>query len=729
MRKFSVLLAVLFAFITFAKADEGMWIPGHISKMNYTDMQKLGLKLSQEEIYSINNSSLKDAIFQLVGEGGQGFCTGEMVSDKGLMFTNHHCGYEAIANLSSTEANYLDDGYWSKSLDEEIPVPGVSVTRVVKIEDVTDRVLEDIDYDTKESERDKKVNKRISEIEKEAEEDNHYEAKVKEMYKGGEYYLFTYEAFGDVRFVAAPPSSIGKFGGDTDNWMWPRHTGDFSIFRVYMGKDGNPTDEYQEDNVPYKPLHHLPVSIKGVKEGDFTMIMGFPGKTERYLPSYGMEYKMNTFDPIVVDLLGTKLDVMKKFMDQDEALRLEVADEYASLANGHKMFKGEALNLENTDAIQRREKLQEDFMAWVKENKTRNAKYGDILGNLKELYNDFGPVTKEMVYISMGLLQSSEKLMYIQQYKTLKKLLEDKKENEDKIEKTVDRLKKNIDEDYENYHREMDKEIMRNMMKAYANGLNADKQIKFFTAELPDEYKADNLEASIDEFVEDVFENSIFTKKSRLKEFLEKPRYKDMEKDPMVTFFESVMGSVMGSQMKYMGTMNDIDVNERKFIEGLRKFQPDKKFYPDANSTLRFTYGKVKDYEPADAVRYKAFTYIDGIIEKRDPNDEEFQVPEKLIELYEKKDYGRYVDHTGNLPVCFISDNDITGGNSGSPVINGNGELVGLAFDGNWEWLCSNLIYNPELQRTINVDSRYVLWVIEKVGGADNIIEELDIVE
>jgi hypothetical protein len=723
MRKFSVLLAILFAFITFAKADEGMWIPGHISKMNYTDMQKLGLKLSPEEIYSINNSSIKDAIFQLVGESGQGFCTGEMVSD------NHHCGYEAIANLSSTETNYLDDGYWSKSLNEEIPVPGVSVTRVVRIDDVTEQVLKDISFDTKESERDKLINKRISEIEEKAEADNHYEAKVKEMYMGGEYYLFVYEEFGDVRFVAAPPSSIGKFGGDTDNWMWPRHTGDFSIFRVYMGKDGNPTDEYQEDNVPYKPLHHLPISIKGVKEGDFTMIMGFPGQTERYLPSYGMEYKMNSFDPTAVEMLGTKLAVMKKFMDKDNELKLELADEYASLANAHKMFKGEALNLKQTDAIQRREKLQQEFKTWVNANKTRKAKYGDILTNLKDLYSDFEPVTEDLVAVSLGLLQSSDKIMYVQQYKTLKKLLENKKDNEDKIKNTIERLKNKLDEHYENYHPEMDKEILRNLLKAYVNYIDADRQPEFFTAYLPDEYNADNIEGSIDEFVEDVYENSIFTSKERITEFLEKPKPKTMEKDPMVIFYESLMSSVMGSQMSYLSLMNDINVYERKFIQGLREFQPDKKFYPDANSTLRMTYGTVQSYDPADAVHYKEITYIDGIIEKRDPNDEEFQVPEKLVELYKAKDYGRYADHTGNLPVCFISDNDITGGNSGSPILNGNGELVGLAFDGNWEWLCSNLIYNSELQRTINVDARYVLWVIEKIGGADNIIAELDIVE
>ncbi|MFP4663468.1 MAG: S46 family peptidase [Bacteroidales bacterium] len=729
MKKFNLLLIGIFAIFTMAQADEGMWIPGHISKMNYTDMQKLGLKLSPEEIYSINNSSLKDAIFQLLGEGGQGFCTGEMVSDKGLLFTNHHCGYEAIANLSSTETNYLDDGYWAKSLEEEIPVPGVSVSRVVRIDNVTEKVLEGVDFDTDESERDKLIKKHISTIEEEAMADNDYKANVKEMYLGGEYYLFVYEEFGDVRFVGAPPSSIGKFGGDTDNWMWPRHTGDFSVFRVYMSPDGDATGEYEEDNIPYKPLHHLPVSIKGVKEGDFTMIMGYPGQTERYLTDAGMKYKMNTFDPMVVRLLGTKLEIMEKYMDADKELRLELADEYASLANGHKMFKGEAENLRNTDAIERRTKLQEEFMAWVNTKEERKAKYADVVSSLDKDYQEFAPVTEEMIYISLGLLQSSDKLMYVQQFKKLQKLLEDKKDNAEDIEESSERLKNSLDSHFDNYHPDMDREILEALMKAYADGLDEEQQIDFFTTVLPEEYKTDNIELAIEEFIEDVYENSIFTSRERMTDFLEKPKGKTLEKDPMVMLFDGVYGSIMSSQGSYVSMMNDIEVNERKFIAGLREFQSGKAFYPDANSTLRLTYGKVKDYDPEDAVHYEEMTYIEGIMEKWDPDDKEFQVPEKLVELYNAKDYGRYADETGSLPVCFISDNDITGGNSGSPILNGNGELVGLAFDGNWEWLCSNLIYNPELQRTINVDSRYVLWVIEKIGGATNIIEELDIIE
>ncbi len=721
----TLILAILFAFISTVKADEGMWIPGHISKMNYTDMQKLGLKLSPEEIYSINNSSLKDAIFQLIGEGGAGFCTGEIVSSKGLMFTNHHCGYESIATLSSTENNYLDDGFWAKSHDEEIAVPGLSVSRVVRIENVTDRILEEITYEMEESERAKLVSDRIKTIKDEAIEGTHYKANVKEMYQGGEYYLFVYEVFGDVRFVGAPPSSIGKYGGDTDNWMWPRHTGDFSIFRVYMTPDGNPTEGYEESNVPYKPLHFLPVSIKGVKEGDYTMIMGYPGTTERYLSSWGMEYKKDYFNPSVVRLFGKKLEIMKKFMDADDEIRLELADTYASLANGHKMLKGEAENLRNTDAIQRRKALQQEFAQWVKADDSRQARYGDVLANLEELYTKYGPVTESMIYASIGLLQASDQIMMAQQFKGLQKQLENKVD----VSSSLDRLKKTIGENFEGYHPEIDREIMQAVLLVYVQDIDPEKQIAFFTEVLPKEFKGKSIEESIESFVDETFEKSIFTSEERMMSFLDKPKAKKLANDPIIMLWDGVIGELMGSQMEYLGMMDQIAVNEREFISGLREFQSNKAFYPDANSTLRLTYGSVKDYDPRDAVHYREFTYVEGILEKYIPGDGEFDLDPKLIQLIEDKDFGRYADETGSVPVCFLSDNDITGGNSGSPILNGEGHLVGLAFDGNWEWLCSNLIYNPELQRTINVDSRYVLWVIEKFGDASNIIDELEIIE
>lgn len=731
-------LAFVLSLSLISRPDEGMWIPGHISKTQYMTMKKLGLRLSQEEIYSINNSSIKDAIFQLIGEGGQGFCTGEMVSPKGLMFTNHHCGYEAIANLSSTESNYLDDGYWAKSLEEEIPVPGVSVSRVVRIENVTNKVLAEVTDTTDSNERAKLVKKAIGNIEDEATEGNAYKANVKEMYSGNEYYLFVYEEFGDVRFVGAPPSSIGKFGGDTDNWMWPRHTGDFSIFRVYMAPDGTPTKEFKDDNIPYKPLHHLPISLDGIKEGDFTMIMGYPGQTERYLTSYGMKYKMNTFDPILVNIFGTQLEIMKEAMDKDPEIDLALAETYAQLANGHKLFKGEAENLRETDAIQRKEKLEKEFQTWVNANPQRKEKYGNLLQDMKDAYEEFTPVTENMLYTAVGLLQSSSQLMHTRKLMGLKNALENKKDQE-KINKQVELVREFMDDIFNEYYPEVDKKVMAAKMKLYYHNMPASARIEFFEKYLPENYKADSPEESIDMYVNDVFENSLFVNRARMEsflenvsdkslfDFLEKPGKKALINDPLIDFFSAVLGDVMQYQTKYLNLGEKLQDNERLLIEAMMKFKPNKEFYPDANSTLRLTYGTVQDYDPRDAVEYHWLTYVDGIMQKWNPDDDEFQVPEKLVELYKAKDYGRYADETGSVPVCFLSNNDITGGNSGSPILNGKGELIGLAFDGNYEWLCSNLIYNSELQRTINVDSRYVLFIIDKFAEAQNLMDELTI--
>ena len=711
----------------YATPDEGMWIPSKIAQLNYSDMQKLGCKLTAEEIYSINNSSLKDAIFQLQTEDGMGFCTGEIVSKQGLLFTNHHCGYEAITKLSTTEHNYLDDGYWSTSLQEEISVPGIRVTRVVRIDDVTERVLKEVTDETSESEREKLVKNAIDEIVSEATEGSHYEASVSEMYQGGEYYLFIYEAFGDVRFVGAPPSAIGKFGGDTDNWMWPRHTGDFSIFRVYMSPDGKPTEGYNEENIPYVPLHSLPISIKGVKEGDFTMIMGYPGQTERYLSSYGMIYKRDFFNPTVVNLLNVQLTTLKKEMESSEELHLAYADSYASNANGWKLFDGEALTLKNTDAIAQKQKLEEDFQKWVNSDEARKEKYGNVLPSLKESYEAFGPATNDIIYLSLGLLQAGEHVMNVQSFMSLQNLLEDPKGNADAINMSIENLKPESEEMFKKYYPETDKKVFTELLKFYINEVPIEKRNAVFNDYIFKNFKGKTEIASIEKFADAVFTKSIFTNKERMDEFFAKPSKKALDKDPMFAYVQGVFGDLFTVQMAYLGAMENIGVNERLFIEGLREFQQDRTFYPDANSTLRLTYGTVQSYEPKDAVHYKYLTYVDGIIEKEDPTNSEFNVPAELKEKILNKEFGKYADETGNLPVCFLSDNDITGGNSGSPIINGEGHLIGLAFDGNWEWLCSNLIFSTDLQRTINVDSRYVLWVIDELYDAQHIMKELDI--
>jgi hypothetical protein len=549
------------------------------------------------------------------------------------------------------------------------------------------------------------------------------------MYQGGEYYLFIYEVFGDVRFVGAPPSSIGKFGGDTDNWMWPRHTGDFSMFRVYMSPDGMPTKGYDEANVPYKPLHFLPISIKGVKEGDFTMIMGYPGETERYLSAAGMVYKRDVFDPVLVELFDTMLKVMKEDMDASDEVRLALSDTYAGFANAHKLFKGEANTLKTTDAIDQRIMFEQGFKEWINADAARKEKYGSVIPTLEEVYGGAGDATRGLLYLSLGLLQGSSVAMNVQGYMGLASMLDDPKGNAESIDAMTADLEVGVEEMFKGYFPNTDKKVFAAMLKLYAKDIDPADRSQVFENYILKNYKGKSECESIDKFVEAVFAKSIFTDENRMRAFLDKPSKKTLEKDPMYQYVSEVFGGVMNLQMAYVSFNDKVSIAERKYIEAMREYQPNHAFYPDANSTLRLTYGSVEDYDPRDAVHYNEFTYAEGILEKYIPNDSEFDLDPKLVDLINKKDYGRYADETGSVPVCFLSNNDITGGNSGSPIINADGHLVGLAFDGNWEWLCSNLIFSTELQRTINVDSRYVLWVIDKFGGAQNIIDELDIRE
>ncbi len=713
-------------------ADEGMWLPNLIKSLNYSDMQRLGCKLTPEQIYDINHASIKDAIFQLGNmQGGefQGFCTSEVVSGSGLLFTNHHCGYDAAAKLSSVEHDYLSDGYWAKSKDQELSAEGLCVSHLIRIEIVTDRILKDVTVGMDESARKDAVKKAMKALEKETKESSGYEARVKEMYLGNEYYLFVFEVFKDVRMVGFPPSSIGKFGGDTDNWMWPRHTGDFSIFRVYASKDGKPA-AYSKDNVPYVPAYSLPISIKGVKQNDFTMIMGYPGQTERYLTSYGMKYKMTTFDPIITKLLGKKLAIMKEAMDKSNEVRIALSSEYAQISNGYKNFGGELLNLKQTDAISMKKQIEENFTKWVNQSEENKARFGNVLAGIDSCYTQMCATGNLLFYSSLALIQGSSRTMMMQSYMPLANLLKDAKTNKDQIDKQTEELKKDIEEDYKDYYVETDMKAFNALLKMYCADIPVEKQMAFFFEDIKKKYKGSDINANIDNFVNIVKEKSIFTDKARLEKFLEKPSLKILENDPLYSYAQSIFGSYQLTIIPaYLGIQGKLKPLEREFEAGLMKSMPNKNFYPDANSTFRLTYGTVQPYDPRDGAHYKYMTYMDGIIEKMDNSNDEFKVPDKLVELYKKKDFGPYADENGKMPVAFISDNDITGGNSGSPIMNGNGELVGLAFDGNWEWLCGNLVFNQAMQRTINVDVRYVLFVIDKFAGAHNIIEELNIVK
>jgi len=704
------------------RPDEGMWLPMFVDRLNWVDIQEMGLQLTAEELYSINNSSLKDAIVGLAsGSAPNGyFCTGEIVSDKGLIFTNHHCGYDAIQDHSTIEHDYLTDGFWAMDFNEELPNPGLTASFLIRMEDITDRVVPELSDTLSQAERSKLIRELTKDIKEEASEDGKYDAVVKSFFGGNEYYMFIYETYKDVRLVGAPPESIGKYGGDTDNWMWPRHTGDFSIFRVYGAPDGSPA-EYSEDNVPLKPRHHLPISLKGVQKDDFTMIWGYPGGTERYLTSYGIEFALDKKNPAIVDILGTALEVMKSYMDEDEAMRIKYASDYASMANGWKYYIGQTKGLKNLNVKGKKEKIEKDFTAWVDSSPIRKAKYGDVLGDIEQGYDEMNGMVKQVYYSAIGS-GNIDLFSMTGQGTQLASLLEDKKENKAAIGITTGSIKEAAEGFFADYDKDMDKDKMKALLNLYKKNLTPDQ--------LPDLFVTidKDFNGNVDAYVDEVFEESIFSDKARLMKFLDKPKLKTLNKDMAFTAANSLQSVMMAYGQQFGNAQSKVDASMRLFIAGLREMNPDKKYYPDANSTMRFSYGTVQDYYPADAVHYDYVTHLYGAMEKEDPENPEFFVPEKLKQLYEAKDFGQYgVD--GELIVCFLSTNDITGGNSGSPIMNGNGELIGLAFDGNWEAMSGDIAFEPELQRTINVDIRYVLFIIDKFAGAQNLIDELTIVK
>ena len=735
MRKLVTLALAVFMSLP-AWANEGMWLPMLLGR-SYEDMKANGLQLSQEEIYSINQASLKDAI---VSFGG--FCTGEIISSKGLILTNHHCGFSAIQSHSTTENNYLDDGFWAASYDEEKPNEGLYVKFLVRMDDVTERVNAALTVDMSEADRDAKISEIMDEIVEEATEDNDYDASVKSFFHGNEFYLFIYEVYNDVRLVGAPPSSIGKYGGDTDNWMWPRHTGDFSLFRVYTAPDGSPA-EYAEENVPMSPKHHLPVSMDGVQEGDFTMVWGYPGSTDRYLSSYGVEQAINLYNPSVVEVRDRKLEIMKKYMSADEATRIQYASKYARVSNYWKYYIGQTEQLKNNHVKAKKESIESDFTRWAESNSELKTKYGVALPMLKEAYAATDPYVKGNVYVlEAGLTGSDLSLAgfrfgrFMNAYFATQEEMEAKmKEAEtkeekadieasynDKLSSLMSRLEGLAEDHFKNYNAALDQELFAELFEMYSNNIVADQQPSFF-ATVNKKYKGD-----WKKFAAEVYEKSIVSNEARAKEFMEEPSKKAMDKD-----WAMIIGGELYDMYRNAAQMNaDAEAKMQKgyrlFTAGLREMSPEKMYYPDANSTMRMTYGTVGSYDARDAVFYEYFTTADGIMQKKDNSNPEFVVPEKLEKLIMDKDFGDYANSEGNLPVCFIHNTDITGGNSGSPVINGKGELIGCAFDGNWEAMSGDIFFEDRLQRTISVDARYILFVIDKYAGAQNIIDELTLV-
>lgn len=697
------------------KADEGMWFLMFIERLNHRDMQKMGLQLTAEEIYSINNHSLKDAIVQF-----NGGCTAEIVSKDGLVLTNHHCGYDVIAELSSEQKNYLKDGFWAANRKEEMKPSNLFVRFFVRMDDCTKRVLAVVTPGMSEADREKAINAEIAKIEKENNEGGKYTVSVRPFFQGNEYYYFVYQDYKDVRLVGTPPESLGKFGGDTDNWEWPRHTADFSMFRVYANADGSPA-EYSENNVPLKPKHYLPVNIGGVKENDYAMILGYPGRTNRWMPASGIEQNVKFAYPAWVEGAKTGMDGMKKYMDQSEAINLMYASKYAQTANYWKNRQGMIDALTKFGTAKTKAAQEKKFNAWA--NKPANkAKYGTAVDNINKFY----ALTNEKSRHDNYMMQLFRTTSFGTIGRTLGRQLDAYvKADAAKRAQLAPAIEEMATEMYKEIHIPAEKDILAAQLKLYATkatGYAIAPSVKKIAEENNNDFT---------KYVNAAFDLSIFTSMDRIKAFLALPNQAMLESDPLYTLTNDMLTHYNTKSDEIAKAQNDYSAGFRLLVEGLRESKIGTIKYPDANSTLRLTYGKVRSL-PVDKrndATINNYTTLAGQVKKYKKGDQEFDLPVKVLEMQKNKDYGRYADKDGSLHVNFLTDNDITGGNSGSPVINGKGELIGLAFDGNIEAMAGDVIFDAKLQRTINVDIRYVLWVIENFSGAKHIVDEMTLVK
>lgn len=717
MKKLFAIIALMLLFSpAILRADEGMWLPALLEKVNLNQMKAEGCKLSAEDIYSINHSSLKDAVVAL----DHGSCTAELVSEDGLLLTNHHCGFDEIQEHSTTEHDYLRDGFWARSKDEELPNPQKSASFLIRCEDVSDKILPALNDSMTEEQREQKIREISSKLEKDAVGEDPYEARVQAMYNGNQYFLFVYETFRDIRLVAAPPQSMGKFGGDTDNWMWPRQTDDFSMFRIYCGKDGKPAP-YSKDNVPFKPKYHFTISLDGYKKNDFAMVMGYPGSTNRYKTSYGVEYTMNVTNPIRIKVREAKQNIMKDFMKTSQKDKLMYAAKYARSSNYYKYSIGQNEGLQHLDVIAKKKALEDQFTKWVNADPGRKAKYGDALGLIADAYKD---VDDDIAfeYMMEAMVRGPEIFYFAYRMRPLLDALNsNKKAKHENMDN--ERIEDRLDEFYKDFDATTDQQIAAALFRIYEKNVKP-QYFPPFIKTVQTKYKN-----NFDAYTRDLYARSIFSTKEKLAKFLQNPKAKTLEKDPIFLVSLDIfrMMRVIGEETNK--TTDELAKGQRLFLGGLMEMEKDKTFYPDANSTMRLTYGTVGDYDPRDAVHYNYFTTLKGYIEKEIPGDDEFDVPAKLKEMYYAKDFGRYADEDGTLHTCFITNDDITGGNSGSPVINGQGQLIGIAFDGNWEAMTGDLAYEKNIQKCICVDIRFVLWTIDKFAGATNLIDEMTIVK
>lgn len=714
-RIFIIVFALLSTSIT--RADEGMWLLSMLGK-NIATMQEMGCKLSAEDIYSINKACLKDAI---VGLGRDGrpfshFCSGEIISGEGLVLTNHHCGFPYIQAHSTVEHDYLANGFWAYSKKEELSNPGLTASILQRIEDVTDKVNAALKDNMSEAERAQVIAIVSQQIAAEAMKGTNLTAQVQSMFEGNQYCLLVYKIYRDVRLVGAPPQSMGKFGGDTDNWVWPRHTCDFSMFRIYTGPDGEPA-AFSEKNIPLKPRHFLPVSAKGVKDGDFAMIMGFPGTTDRFLTSFGLKATMANND-IRYKVRTEKLRIMKEGMEKDTKTRIQYASKHASSANYWKYSFEQNKALKKLNTMGAKEQIERDFTAWVNADPTRVAKYGKALDMIRDGYAQLSDYATAQSYLMEALLQGGEAYMFAMQTGDAIASLDTlpaEKRNE-----LIERLKTAAQGFYKDFNEEIDVNTTAALMKMFADNVKPEMYPEIIN-EVNKKYKGDFMK-----FAKEIGSKSIFRNEAAFMAFLEKPSAKKVKADLAYRTGMSVYNAYMEMRKATAEMQAAIAKGDRLFVNGLMTKDPDKAWAPNANSTLRLTYGKVGSYKPRDGVFYDYYTTLTGVMEKEGPKGGEFEVPAKLKEVYNAKDFAPYGD--GNIVTCFITNNDITGGNSGSPVINGNGELIGTAFDGNSEAMSGDIDFEENLQRCINLDTRYMLFVVDKIAGAKNLIQEMKIV-
>lgn len=718
MRKFLTIIFILL-FSASLRADEGMWIPLLLEKYNISDMQDKGLKLSAEEIYSINHASLKDAV--VIFGGG---CTGEVISENGLVLTNHHCGYSYIQWHSSVEKDYLKNGYWAMNQEEELPTPGLNVTFLERIENVTKDILDGTEYELTEMARQEIIQNNIDKLTAPLKEGRHHDAVVKPFFYGNEYYMFVYKIYTDVRLVGAPPGSIGNYGKDYDNWMWPRHTGDFSVFRIYADENNQPSD-YSPQNIPFKPKKYLSISLDGYESGDFTMVMGYPGSTNQYYTSDAVRMIIKKSYPKKIALREKRLKIMESFMSEDEKVRIQYASKYRRVSNAWKKWQGILLGLDKAYALEKKEQKEEEFRIWAENDPLRKERFGSVLDNLDNLYAEMSEYLLVYEYASEAFL-ATEMMEFILELNGF--LVKNLSLDENDKLKAKEAFLSEVDKFFKDYYQPLDLNIYTSMLQSFYNDIDP-KFHPLIYEQIFSKYNGD-----MNEFARKQFRKSKLTTKDDVYKLLSFYPHKEakinkiLSGDPLFkTFisFSNIYNEEVNARFNFIE--GEIESAYRIYVRGLKQMLPANSLYPEANFTMRVAYGEVEGYSPRDAVIYNYGTTLSGVIEKYNTGFSDYSVPGKLIELYENKDFGIYADEKGKMNVCFIASNHTTGGNSGSPVLNSRGELIGLNFDRNWEGTMSDIYYDSNHCRNISVDIRYILFIIDKFAGAGYLLDEMNI--